>query len=71
MSASNTKKSPPRITADLMKVAEYIKNDTITLTRHPADPNHHRGNALKALEDARIALHAEMDDYHHLHPDER
>jgi hypothetical protein len=55
----------------LMRVNEYIKNDTIVLTRHPADPNHHRGNALKALDEARVALHAEMEDYHHVHPDER
>lgn len=55
----------------LIKVEEYIKNDIVVLTRHPADPNHHRGNALKALEDARIAVHGEMDDYHHIHPNER
>jgi len=62
---------PANYYGGLTKVAEYIKNDTITLTRHPADPNHHRGNALEALDRARKALQAEMDDYHHLHPNER
>jgi len=55
----------------LVRVQEYIKNDTIVLTRHPADPNHHRGNALEALEKANKEIHQEMEEYQHIHPGSR
>jgi hypothetical protein len=62
---------PPTYYGGLIVVHEYLKNDTITLTRHPADPNHHRGNALEAMEKAHKFLEAEMEDYRHIHPDAR
>ena len=63
--------NPPTDYSGLIVVHEYLKNDTITLTRHPADPNHHRGNALEAMEKAHKFLEAEMEDYRHMHPDAR
>ena len=52
----------------LVKVQEYIKNDRIILERHPADPNHHRGNAIEALDKAGKELHVEMEEYQRMHP---